>query len=151
MNKYLINEETYAILPFDKKYSIIYEKNNEIKIRKRPTTIISNNCLLYGSSIDGRFKSTEYSTGITYKPPILLNDKSNSIFFPTASPRLNRCGWINLNSIKKIFKDSNNGTKIEFINNKIVRLAVSFNIINNQILKASRLEYILRQNKKNFY
>ena len=150
MNKYLINEETYAIIPFDSKYSIIYEKNNEIKIKKRPTTIISNNCLLYGSSIDGRYKSTEYSTGITYKPPILINEKNNSIFFPTASPRSNRCGWINLNSIKKTFKDSNNGTKIVFFNNKVVRLAISYNIINNQILKASRLECILRQNKTNF-
>ena len=29
MNRYLINEDTFAILPLDNKYSIIYEKNKE--------------------------------------------------------------------------------------------------------------------------
>lgn len=146
MNRYLINEDTFAILPLDNKYSIIYEKNKEIKIRKRPTTIINSNCLLYGSSIEGRLKRTEYSLGISYKPPIIICEKNNIIFFPTSSPRLKRCGWINLNSIKKVFKDSNKDTIIEFKNNKFVNLDVSYNIINNQILKATRLEYVLRQN-----
>ena len=143
MRYYIINEDTHAILPYLDIYSIIYERN-EIKIIKRsPQSIINFNCLINGSTYDGRHKGSSKILGCSYKSPISIKD--NLIFFPTSSPRLKKCSWINLNSINLIdsYKDKKSST-ITFDNNLKLLFHVSTTIINNQYLKA-----LLLNNKLN--
>lgn len=148
LRDYVINTDTLAILPYQNNSSIVYEKNQMVLVSKRPQSIIKSNCLRFGSSYKGRLTCTERLTGNTYKAPILIIDQDNVIFFPTVSPRLNNCSWISLNNIEKCYFDNKNNTsKIEFNNHQEVIFNVSINILNNQIYKASRLEYIIRKNK----
>ena len=79
----------------------------------------------------------------------LINKISNKlIYFPTSSPRLNNCSWISFKNIKK-YINNNGKTTIIFDNNKILNLEISYGIIDNQILRATRLEAIYEKRVKN--
>ena len=68
------------------------------------------------------------------------------IFFPTNSPRLTDCTWISLNNIENYSK--NNGkTEIVFKNGKVIEVDVSYGSLENQVLRSTRLESILRKRK----
>lgn len=68
------------------------------------------------------------------------------IFFPTNSPRLTDCTWISLNNIENYSK--NNGkTEIIFKNGKVIEVDVSYGSLENQVLRSTRLESILRKRK----
>ena len=135
-------------MPFEENDSLVYEKNKIFIVNKTPNKIIKNNCKLNGSSLEGRLDGTKYLTGYTYKAPILIKDNENIIFFPTSSNRLKDVAWISLNNLKTCYFDNNtNICNIIFYNNVIINLKISLNIINNQILKATRYEAILRKNK----
>ena len=114
----------------------------------RPNKIIKSNCQINGSSLEGRLDGTKFLTGYTYKAPILIKEDENIIFFPTSSIRLKDVAWISLNNLKTCYFDSTtNICNIIFYNNVIINSKVSYNKINNQILKATRYESILRKNK----
>ncbi|HOB25631.1 MAG TPA: competence protein ComK [Bacilli bacterium] len=140
MKDYIITDKTLAILPFGIHNSLVYEHNNVIIVNKKPNNIIKRNCMYHGSSFDGRIKGTEQLTGYTYKAPICIADKENIIFFPTSSPRLKECSWLSLNNIDNYtFDNSKNISIIKFINNTSIEIDVSKNILNNQVLRATRL------------
>lgn len=147
MRDYLISMETLAILPIDSKKSMIYEKNNSFIINRNPNSIINRNCILHGSSITGRLKATQVLTGYTYKAPILISEKDSLIFFPTSSPRLKSVAWINLANIDKCYYSiQKNITTIKFNTGKVIDFDVSISVMNNQILRATRLEAQIRKN-----
>lgn len=147
---YIINTNTLAILPYLDNCSIIYEVDKTVVINKKPNNIIKDNCIRNGSSLKGRLDSTVILTGNSYKAPILISEENNIIFFPTASPRLKTCSWISLNNINNYyFNELNKLSVINFCNNISVSINTSLNVINNQVYKASRLEYIIRKNKHN--
>lgn len=147
MRDYLINSNTLAIIPLDSKKSMVYEKDSSFIVNRNPNFIINRNCILHGSSIVGRLKATQILTGYTYKAPILISEKDNLIFFPTSSPRLKSVSWINLSSIERCYYSiSKNMTSIKFNNNKVIDFDISISIMNNQILRATRLESQIRKN-----
>ena len=144
MQDYEINKNTLAIIPFNKNKTLVYENHNCFILDNRAIKIMDESCRYYGSSIEGRQKGTTTLTGLTYKVPIIVSEENNIIFFPTSSPRLKECAWISLNNISRYF---NNGDRIliEFLNQETIELQLSYNVLNNQILKASRLESALRK------
>ena len=85
-------------------------------------------------------------TGVTHKAPILVEDSHNLIFFPTSSPRLNDCSWISLNNIES-YTPYDDESLIRFNNNLILQVAASNKIINNQVLRATRLESVINKRK----
>lgn len=146
MNNYIINNETIAIIPYEKKKSMIFEVNKKLVINKSPNSIIKNNCLLYGSSILGRLKGTEKLTGYTYKAPIIIKENELLIFFPTNSPRVKTCSWLSVKYIEEYYYDKIKKINvIRFSNNMKLELNVSLNIINNQISRALQLENKVRK------
>lgn len=147
MDKYKINEQTLAIIPINNTKTKIYEDNNVIIVNKSAKKIVEENCLYYGSSYEGRRHSTEDLIGITYKSPIIIEETNNIIFFPTCSPRLKTCGWISLNNLDN-FVPYNDESQIFFRNNLSLNINVSTSVIENQILKASRLDSVVRSRKK---
>ncbi len=141
MDNYEINRNTLAVIP-DDKYSKIYEVDNSFVIHNTTKKIIENSCEYFGSSLEGRQKGTFRLTGITHKVPIIVEETNKLIFFPTSSPKNSNCGWISLKHIDYYYK-INNRVCIEFkTGNKLV-FDESFNTIDNQILRASRLESVL--------
>ena len=80
--------------------------------------------------------------------PILVEDTRNIIFFPTSSPLDEGGSWISLSNIKDYRKVGNNKTEILFKNNKKITVDVSYYSFNNQVMRASRLESIIRNRKE---
>ena len=144
MREYSINKNTLAVLPFGEK-SIVYEKYDCFLINERPNKIMDDSCKYYGSSMLGRLKGTDALIGITYKAPIIIEEGSPLVFFPTSSPRLKKCAWVSLNNISKYYYDDISGKSVvKFLNDETIAFNMSYNILNNQVLKANRLEYVLR-------
>lgn len=142
MKSYEINVETLAIIPFGKKQTKIIEQNRELIIDCMPIDVINNSCKFFGSSYEGRVKGTKNIIGVNNKSPILIEESKKIIFFPTKSPRVLTCEWISLNNIESYGKLSN-CTEIRFYGGKKIKLQLSYGILDNQILRASRLESVL--------
>lgn len=141
MNNYIITNKTMAILSNGKGESIVYEESRFFIIKQRPNSIIKKNCQNYGISLDSAIERTKILTGINYKPPIILSDYQKIIIFPTKSLRLPDNEWICLNQIKDFhINKRNNTTMIEFKNGKVLEFKISYNSMNNQILRAYFLQ-----------
>lgn len=143
---YEINDYTLAVLPLSDTESLVYENNSVYHVDKSTLDIIKDSCLVYGSSYDGRKKGTEKLIGIRYKPPIVVDETRELIFFPTCSTRYHNTSWIGLKWLKNYY---NNGyfVVLEYQNGVKINVNVPFGTINNQILRASRLESVLRGRK----
>lgn len=149
LSDYIINEGTLAITPYGKRSSLIYDVKGEYVVNKNPNKLMELNCLRNGSSYKGRLCSTELLTGISYKAPVMVIESDNIVFFPTSSPRLKTCLWINNNNINGVnYDEDKNVCIINFSNDFNLEVDMSLNVINNQIYKASRLESISRKNKR---
>ncbi|MDD3392812.1 MAG: competence protein ComK [Bacilli bacterium] len=147
IEQYEINTSTLAVLPSKNNMSKVVELDNTFLVKKSPTRIIDDSCKYFGSSYIGRFEGTKTLIGYNYKAPIIVEETREIIFFPTASPRLYECEWISLNNIKDYHR-SGNKVEITFKNNVKIELLISLNTIENQILRATRLESILRKRKE---
>lgn len=150
MSGYKINPDTLAIIPIGTEKSKIYENDNVIIVKRSVQEIIEESCEYYGCSYTGRKKGTLEMIGITHKSPIVIEDSKNIIFFPTCSPKLSKCSWISLNNIDNYYPYHTDSV-IKFNNDLTLHLPVSGKIINNQILRATRLESVLNRRKENLF
>ena len=148
MNDYEINDETLAIMPNDIWESVVVEDDCNYEVKMKPLAIIDYSCKYFGSSYDGRKIGAGEILNSGYKLPIMVEDTRDLIFFPTASPLDDNCSWISLKNVKSYRKITNTKTEIEFKNGKLLTIDVSYNSFNNQVMRASRLESILRSRKE---
>ena len=145
MKEYEINEDTLALISLDNKTKV-FEKSKTFLVNKDISTIMEDSCEYFGSSLSGRQKGTEKLIGVSYKAPIIIEESKNIIFFPTNSPRSKSCNWISLNNLERYYT-KNQKIVLEFKNKQKIMLNMSFGIIDNQILRATRLEAVLRGRK----
>lgn len=143
-SKYEINRGTLALIPLEEKLTQVIELDDSFLISCSANKIIDNSCRSFGSSYSGRSEGTKSLLGLNYKAPIIISEAKEIIFFPTTSPRSNKCCWISLNNIVNYQKDNSN-TIINFQNNRQLKLDISSFIIENQIYKATMLESKLRK------
>ena len=146
INSYEISKSTLAIIPIDSFSSQVIEEDDNFIISKNSTKIIDDSCKFFGSSLDGRHEGTKNLIGVNYKSPIIIEETNEIIFFPTNSPRLTECTWISLNNLED-YKKEDGKTKISFKNGKTISVDVSYNSLDNQVLRSTRLESILRKRK----
>ena len=147
MINYEINNNTLALI-YENNSTVVYEKNKKFILKGiLPNKIIKYSCEYFGSSYEGRVKGTNILTGITHKVPIIIEESNEIIFFPTSSSRLNTCSWIRNKYIKNYVKAPENTVEIVFVDNNKLHLNCSYDILNNQILRSSRLESIIRYRK----
>ena len=147
--KYEISNGTLAIVPNEKETSLIYEDEERYIIEETPYEVVDYSCRYFGSSYEGRKEGTKSILNINYKVPIIVENTKNIIFFPTNSPTSDDCMWISLKNIKRIYEEDFNSTKIEFNNGVFIHVPISKRTIENQILRASRLDLIMRNRKNN--
>ncbi len=145
MDKYEINDKTVALYSMNNK-TRVYEENQNFIVNQPASEIMEDSCSYFGSSLEGRKKGTNSLIGVTYKAPIIVEESRNMIFFPTTSPRLKNCSWLRSNKIKSYYY-KNNHLVVEFKNGDKILLNSSYDMINNQVLRATRLESILRDRK----
>lgn len=146
MQNYEINNDTLAIIPLNNYKSKIIEKDNNFEVNMTPMQIIENSCQFFGSSYQGRFSGTKRLIGVSHKAPIIIEETREIIFFPTNSPRLYDCCWIALNNVDE-YKKKNNCSTILFSTGHLLDLDISYGSLDNQILRAARLESVLRKRK----
>jgi len=144
--EYEINEKTLALIPVDEAKTKIYEVDKNFIVNKPIMKIMEESCQYFGSSLSGRQKGTTNLIGVTHKSPIIVEESKEMIFFPTASPRRNKCSWISLKNIDSYYTKEA-FSYIKFNNNLELKLNISYGIIDNQILRATRLESVLRKRK----
>ncbi len=140
---YEINNDTQMIIPFGKNTSKIIEQEDEYIIKNNALSIMEHSCEYFGSSFEGRKEGTKKLLGITHKSPIIVEESRKIIFFPTTSPDKKDCIWINLDKIEKYYKNGSKNSTILFKNGKIHNFNISIGSLTNQILRATRLKYIL--------
>lgn len=144
MENYEINEDTYAVISSCIGKTKIIEKYGEQTINNDAYKVMDESCKYYGSSYKGRLTAAKSILECSYKLPILIEESSCLIFFPTKSSLLDDCCWINLNGIKKVEKMGKN-TKITFNNEKELILEISKLSLDNQIYRATRLESLIKK------
>ena len=147
LENYEINYDTLAIIPINKNTSKVIEKEQTYLVNKNSVEIIDDSCKYFGSNFKGRQEGTKYMLGIIYKRPIIIEESRNIIFFPTSSPRYNNCYWVSFNNIKSCEK-YNKYSKIKFTNNYLLELKISYESLQNQILRATLLDAELRKRIK---
>lgn len=145
--KYEISKGTLAILPNEKNSSVVYEDDNRYIIKETPFKIMEDSCKFFGSTYEGRKDGAKEMLGAEYKVPIVVEDSSNLIVFPTTSPLSDDCVWISLKRVERIEKIDANNTKIIFDNNTEIIVDSSYRTIENQLSRASRLDLILKNHK----
>ena len=148
MNSYEINSETQAIIPIGDDKSKIIESGRTLIVNQTPMKIIDSSCKYFGSSYQGRFIGTKNLIGVSHKAPIIIEETKEIIFFPTNSPRLDNCAWLSLKHLQN-YKKSNNNSVITFNSGYLLNLDISYGILDNQVLRATRLESVLRLRKNN--
>lgn len=148
INKYEFSKGTLAIVPNDEKTSLVLEDKDRYIIHDSAFHIMEDSCRYFGSSYEGRKEGAKTILGAEYKVPIVVEDSSNLIAFPTTSPFASDCCWISLQRVDNIYKVDNYNTKIVFDNQEEIIVPCSFRSVENQLSRASRLDLVLR-NRKN--
>lgn len=147
MEKYEINVETLAIIGVDQVTTKVVEINNEYVISEKAYEVMDYSCNYFGSSYSGRVAGSRKMINANYKLPIIVEETRGIIFFPTTSPEYDHCVWISLNGYEKV-ESCENHTTIYLKNGEKIIVNTSRTSIENQVLRASRLKYILNQRKR---
>lgn len=104
-------------------------------------SILNKSCIFYGSSLEGRLKGSKELLKCRYKLPIIISEINKILFFP-----VNNYLWINFYMIESFVKKENR-TILTFKNGYKRSIFATYRVINNQMLKCSRLwlEYLERK------
>ena len=144
MDSYEINKDTCAVISIDKNITKVVENKGEYYINMPTYEVMDKSCQYYGSSYEGRIKGTKMILGSSYKVPVVVEETNEIIFFPTESPSSESCTWLSLNQIDR-YEDSEGFTKVTFNNGQSIVVKMSVSSFENQILRANRLESLLRK------
>lgn len=143
--EYEINSETCAINYESKNSCSIIQDHEKLTIDESINQFLNYNCNYFGSSFEGRIKGSKQLLGMKYKLPIILEESQEIILFPTKSYR-NNSSWIALNKIKK-YERGNKSTLVTFTSGETVKYDISYESFENQVLRATKLLMILKNNK----
>lgn len=126
---------------------LILDETGERTVNLTSKQIMDKSCRFFGSSLRGRVEGTASIAGITHKPPIIIDSPLGMYFFPTSSPQSNECIWLSHSHIEKIMEKSLKQTKVYFINGETLSLNISFNTIENQIMRTAQFRFVLENRK----
>lgn len=143
MQNYIFNNGIIAVIKSNKK-TIIIDVDNIKVINKNIRFVISINCLINGSTIDGRKNATKRILNINYKIPIYIRD--NIILLQLKSIRNNCSMYISLNNIID-YKYKNNRLLIKCINNYIFTINISKYNFEKLIINGLKLNNVLKTKK----
>ena len=145
MENYEINNNTVALYAMGNK-TRVYEEDTSFIVNKSANAIMEESCQYFGSSMSGRKKGTESLIGVSYKAPIIVEESNSIIFFPTTSPRLSTCSWLRLSFVDRYYYEKNK-LIVVFKNGEKLALDTTYGVVDNQVMRATRLESVLNGRK----
>jgi len=148
IEEYYINEDTLLLVPCGKTRTKIYDITGIYYMKKSVFEIVEESCQYYGSSYGGRYIGAKKLLEMEYKLPIIVDEVKEVVIFPTCSPRQKDCMWICLNNIENYERFKKNSI-IKFTNDFNYEINISFNCLENQILRATLLMSKLKKRKSN--
>lgn len=141
-----VNKGTCAIISLgNDRVKII--GNDEKEYSGNVMKAIEYGCNYYGSSFAGRLEGSKFLLGSYYKLPIIMEEESETIFFPTHSYRSDECCWIALGKINDYLRQEY-GVKVIFDNEKTLNLPISYDSFETQVFRATKLLLTLKQRKQ---
>ena len=143
---YEINRETIMIIPINDKKSRIIETNSDYVVDSNAYSIMERSCLYFGSSYEGRLLCSKDILGSIYKAPIVVEESRNIIFFPVKSSIVNENIWVSMNNLVSYNKHEKK-TIITFKKDKQILLDIPYFTIDNQVLRSTLLESVIRRRK----
>lgn len=148
VSDYIINERTLAIIGVDYNFCRVLEKTDEFLVSKGWQEILSDSCLYYSSSLQGRIDGSRTILNKEYKVPIILQEAKSLIFFPIGNQTDYNCIWISLKNLNS-YTVTKGEIRVLFKGNKDLLLMTGLQSFEGQLLKSYNLEKILisRQEK----
>lgn len=140
---YGITKKTCALIALSKEKTKVLEQERELIINKPPLEIIKENCEYYGSTFEGRIINSKKQLGMCYKLPLIIDGHNEIIMFPTISYDNEECCWIALKNIHQYCKKDNN-TIINFFGEKQYTFQMSYEMLENQMFRATKLMMIMQ-------
>ena len=148
MDNYEINASTLCIVPIDEKRSWVYEYDNKFIVNMSCFGIIKRSCLFFGSSYLGRKEASCNFLLSSYKLPVVIEETSDIIFFPTSSPTRGKSIWISYNNLEVVDRIDQHFSSLFFKNHNEIKVEVSYFVLTNQIMRCNRLKNELNKRKK---
>ena len=146
IEQYEVNPSTLALIPLTAKTSRVEEIETSYIVNQSTTEIIDASCRFFGSSYLGRLEGTKTLLGVNYKAPIIIEESTELIFFPTSSPRFDDCYWISIGHLRE-YRKKDYGSEVLFETGFSLPLNISYGSLQNQVLRATRLQVVLRRRK----
>lgn len=144
---YEINSSTLAIVPHDDEKTKILEGDREYIIDGTPYEVMEHSCEYFGSSMEGRLKGSKNILGSIYKAPIIVEEYRGLVFFPTRSITSDKDNvWLSLKNIVSYLQEGNK-TRLYFKDGYDLLVDIPYSSFENQILRATRLDSVMRQRK----
>lgn len=134
------------IIPINDKKSRIIETNSDYVVDSNAYSIMERSCLYFGSSYEGRLLCSKDILGSIYKAPIVVEESRNIIFFPVKSSIVNENIWVSMNNLVSYNKHEKK-TIITFKKDKQILLDIPYFTIDNQVLRSTLLESVIRRRK----
>lgn len=148
VDEYFINEDTILLEPHGTNKTKIFDLDGNYYIQNCIFNIVEESCQYYGSSYNGRYIGAKHMLQMDYKLPIIIDEVKEVVLFPTCSPKHDKCTWICINNIENYYKNNKKST-IKFTNGFTYDLDISYNMLENQILRATMLMMKLKKRKSN--
>lgn len=144
MNDYVINSDTLCFFQDmnNKNEVFIIEKNKKLKLNMDCMKFMNRCCCCFGRSYNSQREYIINKFNYYIKTPIVVSDYNMYIFFPTTSPKSNKCIWISYNNVDRYVKNEGY-TKIYFDGGKVLNLNTKYTTIDNQITKCIKIERYL--------
>ncbi|SES76008.1 competence protein ComK [Salinibacillus kushneri] len=144
LSDYSICERTMMIKPIDHPdfYSIVFEPNHKIYVKKPPFEMIQQACIDNGETYNNNRQTVIYHTGYKQKVPIHISISRKIYTFPTHSPKHIDCEWIfyrHVKNIQPILSSENTlyNSMITFKNNLTQKLRESDFTLKRQMNRTS--------------
>lgn len=135
---YELSSNIVLIRSINQKESEIVNLNGSFSIPYSIKTILDKNCKLFGSSLNGRIESSKEWLGYDYKLPIIIDEIRNLVLFPTRSIDSPKNIWFSYNAIDD-YNYKKDGIEIILKNGKKIKIKESFNVFENQYIRAAKL------------
>lgn len=151
MKEYYINQDT-IILFKSGDTTIVYEEEKKFTINNTLKTILNNNCVLNGSTLDGRIDAARSILNIKYRVPIIISNSKDKeiLLMPIFSLRSENSIYININKIINV-KKYDDFIRVYVTNNQYFDFEISLKIFENVLFNSIKLKNIINwQNKRLF-